>query len=218
MKLKFFTHVKKTALCFILLFCFISGSLMAQSDLKHFAISPGFGIGIGGCYPAGVNEYINNDLSGFITANAALYLYEEVHFFLNIKFKWLEITPIAEYAIGPKVVVGADRSYFFNRLSPGVLANLFIPMGSSGKNALFIGAGVQYHMMSFEGFKGNTPGYRVQLGFDLQFGNVNMQPTLAFILANAKNVFPFDFDNRDLNYTGGQLGINISFHKPVGHR
>jgi hypothetical protein len=218
LKLKFITSVKKNALCAVLFFCFITGSLKAQHDYKSFAVSPSFGFGIGGFNPAGVNEYINNDLSGFITTNAELYLYEEIHFSLNFKFKWFDISPIAEYAIGPKVVVGADRSYFFNRLSPGVLANFFIPMGSSGKNALFIGGGAQYHMMSFEDFKGNTPGYRIQLGFDLQFGRVNMQPILAFNLANAKNILPSDFNNRDLNYTGGQIGINISFHKPVGHR
>ena len=62
-------------------------------------------------------------------------------------------------------------------------------------------------------------GYRLQLGFDLQFGSFNMQPVLAYNIANA----PAEYEgtpvsNFDLNYTGGQIGINMSFHKPVSHR
>jgi hypothetical protein len=144
-------------------------------------------------------------------------MYEEVKAFLNFKTRWFDVVPMVEYAIGPKVVVGADASYFFNRLSPGVTADFFIPMGMSGKYALFLGGGAQYHMMTFEGYKGEAIGYRFQFGFDLQFGSFNLQPTLYYNLANAKNALPLEYENRDLDYTGGGLSINMSFHKPVSH-
>jgi hypothetical protein len=214
---KFYAAVQKLIICLTLSLYFISGPLQAQDDTKSFAFSPGFGIGIGIFNPKGVNEYIKDDLTDFITINAQIYMYEEVHFFLNFKFKWFDVTGLAEYALGPKIVIGGNGNYFFNRLSPGALANLFIPIGLSGKNALFIGGGAQYHIMSFEDYKANTIGYRVQLGFDLQFGHANIQPTLAFNIANAKNVLSSSQENRDLNYTGGQIGVNISFHKPVTH-
>jgi hypothetical protein len=200
----------------VMLFCFVAQPVKAQ-DMKKFAFGPGIGIGIGFFNPDGVNEYIKSDLSEYVTTNANLYMYEEVKAFLNFKTRWFDVVPMVEYAIGPKIVVGADATYFFNRLSPGVTADFFIPMGMSGKYAFFLGGGAQYHMMSFEGYKAETLGYRFQLGFDLQFGSFNLQPTLYYNLANAKDVISENTENRDLNYTGGGFSINMSFHKPVGH-
>lgn len=219
-KIKFFPISERLILWSVILFFFVAQPVKAQ-DMKKFAFGPGIGIGVGFFSPTGVNEYIKNDL-GENTINGDLYLYEEAKVFLNFKFKWFDVVPMVEYAIGPKWVINGDKSYFFNRLSPGVTADFFIPMGMSGKYAFFLGAGTQYHMMSFEGYKGETIGYRFQLGFDLQFGSFNLQPTLYFNLANAKNALRDDtvehtFKNHDLDYTGGGLSINMSFHKPVGH-
>jgi hypothetical protein len=211
-----FKFLSIAGLLSLMLFYIVVQPVKAQ-DMRKFAIGPGIGIGLGFFNPVGVNEYIAADLSEYVTTNADLYMYEEVKAFLNIKTKWFDVVPLVEYAFGPKIVVGADESYFFNRLSPGVTADFFIPMGMSGKYALFLGGGAQYHMMTFEEFKGEGIGYRFQLGFDLQFGSFNLQPTIIFNLANIKNVFPSDFDNRDLDYTGGGISINMSFHKPVGH-
>jgi hypothetical protein len=206
-----------------MLFCFVAQPVKAQ-DMKKFAFGPGIGIGVGFFNPDGVNEYISNDLSQYeiVFGNTNLYLYEEVKAFLNIKTKWFDVVPLVEYTFGPKIVVGADETYLFNRLSPGVTADFFIPMGMSGKHAFFLGGGAQYHMMTFEGYTANTIGYRAQIGFDLQFGSFNLQPTLYFNLANAKNGLPAEidgyvFENRDLDYTGGGFSINMSFHKPVAH-
>ena len=220
LNLKNFISFKRIALGSLLAICFIAEPLKAQDD-RIFAFSPGFGIGLGIFYPKDVNSYIEQDLSDYITTNAELYMYEEINAFLDFKFKWFEIITLAEYAIGPKIVIGGPQNYFFNRFSPGVLANVFVPLKSSERNALFIGGGVQYHKMSFEGYKGTTLGYRFQLGIDIQFPSINLQPTLAFIIANAKNSFSYEnyYTNIwDMNYTGGQIGIKISFHKPVPHR
>jgi hypothetical protein len=207
--------IRTLTVCLVILS--FTARLNAQ-DYKKFAFGPGFGIGIGGFNPVGVNEYIDRDLTNYITINTDLYMYETANFFLNFKFKWFDVTPLVEYAIGPKIVVGGNGNYFFNRLSPGVLADFFIPMGRSGKNAFFIGGGAQLHMMSFEGYEGQTIGYRAQMGFDIQFGKSNVQPYLAFNLAKATDVIFSNTSNRDLDYTGGQIGVNFSFHKIVGHR
>lgn len=221
MKLTFKNHVNCTKpakiLFLIVLSVYFSASAVNAQDFKKFAVGPGFGIGIGVFNPEGVNAYIRNDLSGYITMNADLYMYESVNLFLNIKTRWVDITPLIEYAIGPKVVIGGNGSYFFNRLSPGVLANFFIPVGMSGKNAVFIGGGAQMHMMTFEGYEGNDLGFRFQLGYDLQFGNFNLQPHLAFNVAKTIGESP-TAGLLDMNYTGGQIGVNMSFHKPVSHR
>ncbi len=216
--LRFCATAGKAFALLFLAFCFSTATLRAQDDSRKFAFGPGFGIGIGIFNPAGVNEYITNDLSNYITINTDLYMYESINFFLNFKFKWFDVTPLVEYAIGPKIVIGGKGNYFFNRLSPGALANFFIPIGNSGKNALFIGGGAQLHMMTFEGYEASTIGYRAQFGFDMQFGSTNLQPYLAFNLAKATDVITINYSNRDLDYTGGQLGILISFHKTVSHR
>jgi hypothetical protein len=219
-KSKFFSISGRLILWSLMLFCFVVQPAKAQ-DTKKFAFGPGIGIGIGFFNPGGVNEYIKNDL-GENTINGDLYLYEEVKAFLNFKTRWFDVVPMVEYAVGPKWVINGDKSYFFNRLSPGATADFFIPMGISGKYAFFLGGGAQYHMMSFKGYKGEAIGYRFQFGFDLQFGSFNLQPTLYFNLANAKNGLPAEidgyvFENRDLDYTGGGFSINMSFHKPVSH-
>lgn len=214
--LKVCSRLAKTLILLFLTVCLSVTAVKAQ-DSGNFAVGPGFGIGIGIFYPEGVNEYISNDLSNYVTFNTELYMYESVSLFLNIKTKLVDIIPLFEFAIGPKIVVGGKGNYYFNRLSPGVLANFFIPTGFSGKHAIFIGGGAQYHMMTFEGFEGNDIGFRVQLGYDLQFGNFNLQPLLAFNVAKTigKNSAGAPLD---MNYTGGQIGVNMSFHKPVLHR
>jgi hypothetical protein len=213
---KFFTDMRMFLLCSVLAVCFTSKPLAAQDNPKSFAFSPGFGISIGGFYPNEVNQYISDDLSGYITTNEKLYMYESGNIFLNFKFKWFDVTALTEYAVGAKIIVGADKNYLFNRFSPGVLANFFIPSGKSKRHAFLIGGGIQYHMMSFEGFKGNTIGFRFQAGYDIQFSHINVQPILAFNLANAKEA-KYNHSYIDLNYTGGQIGVNVSFHKPVLH-
>jgi hypothetical protein len=195
--------------------------LKAQGNDKKFATSGGLGIGVGFFAPKGVNDYIKADLSNYITTNESLFMYEEVNAFLNFKFRYFDITGIAEFALGPKFVVGAgnNTSYFFNRFSPGVLANVFLPTGSSGKYALFLGGGIQYHMMTFEGFSGQTLGFRGQLGYDLQVGRVDIQPTLAVnLIPKVRDKIEIDNTTYDMNYTGVQIGVNVSFHKPVLHR
>jgi hypothetical protein len=197
--------------------CLSTSPLNAQ-DFKKFAVGPGISINLGVFSPDDVNEYISDALSSYtiLFGNTDMIIYYELSAFLNFKTRWVDVQPTLTYAIAPKIIIGAE-SFYFSRVSPGVLANFFIPTGLSGKNALFIGGGFQYHMMDFDNFEGNDLGFRLQLGFDLQFGGFNLQPVLALNIAEAKGTAP-SASPLNMNYTGGQIGINMSFHKPVSHR
>jgi len=211
---------------FFLVLIFVSftffPSINAQnSNTKNFAVYPGFGLGFGFFYPKDVNEYIENDLPtmDYEIGFSDIIMYFEGHASLTFKIKWIDITSLVEYAIAPKyiAVTGSsegDYFYAFTRLSPGILTNFYFPIGS-GKHALYAGGGVQYHFMKFEEYKGNNIGFRLNAGISLQFRKFNLQPFIAFNIANAKDE---ESESFDLNYTGGQIGVNLSFHHPVAYR
>ena len=197
----------------------LSGAVLKAQDDRKFAFGPGFSINAGYFNPEGPNAYITEALSNYMILFGVtdMFLYYEVSGFLNFKSKWVEVTPTFAYAISPKIVSGAE-DFYFTRKSPGCFANFFIPVGFKGRNAIFIGGGVQYHMIQFEEFEGNHIGYRAQIGFDFQFGNFNLQPVIAFNIANVPDGMRVNETIYDMNYTGGQIGVNMSFHKPVSHR
>jgi hypothetical protein len=194
-----------------------------QDKVKTSALYPGFGIGLGIFYPGDVNEYIESHMPGNIlsqTGSTDLFMYEEIHAFLTYRIKWIDITSIVEYAFGPKWIIitnSTNQFYSFNRFSPGLLVNFYIPTGS-GRHAIYLGGGAQYHFMKFEEYKGGNIGLRVNAGYSIQFGKLNLQPYLAFNLAKAKDTETLEFNAFELNYTGGQIGLNLSFHKPIAYR
>lgn len=205
----------------LVLFCYVASLNAQSSNTANFAVYPGFGIGFGFFYPKDVNEYIENDLPAmdYQIGFSDMIMYFEGHVSLTFKIKWIDITSIVEYAIAPKYITVSGSSegdyfYSFGRLSPGVLANFYFPIGS-GKHALYAGGGAQYHFMKFEDYNGNNIGFRLNAGISLQFRNFNLQPYVAFNIANAKDE---EVENFNLNYTGGQIGVNLSFHRPVAYR
>ncbi|MCU0462550.1 MAG: hypothetical protein MUF36_11155 [Bacteroidales bacterium] len=214
----------RNTLILILLVFSLSSATMNGQDFKKFAFGPGISINIGVFSPEAVNNYIASALSSYtiLLGSTDLFMYEEVSAFLNFKTRWVDVSPTLVYAISPKIVIGAEN-FYFTRVSPGVLANFFIPTGLSGKTAFFIGGGLQYHMLKFTesdgpaDYEGNDLGFRFQLGYDMQFGSFNLQPVLAFNVAKTLGVNSAG-SRLDMNYTGGQIGINMSFHKPVSHR
>ena len=133
-----------------------SGNLLqAQWDIdKSSGLYPGFGIGLGVFYPEDVNNYIEADIpSNIITSYGTtdLYMYEELHAFLTYKIKWIDITGIMEYALGPKwIVISGSTNLFYNfrRISPGLLVNFYFPTGT-GRHAIYLGGGAQFHFMKF---------------------------------------------------------------------
>lgn len=212
----------------ILAFMFLLNSIMPglyarQGNDKTSGFYPGIGIGFGFFYPRGVNEYINNELSSYYMqyGTQEMFMYYDLEGSLTYKMKWFDVTALAEYAIGPKFILITNTSewitYGFSRFSPGMLADFYLPFGT-GRHAVFMGGGAQYHFMKFKTVKAHNIGFRIQAGVSLQFRKINIQPLLAFNIANAKDEMTVNEQLYDLNFTGGQLGVKLSFHQPIAHR
>jgi hypothetical protein len=200
--------------------------LRAQDSEKSFMVYPTFGVGIGFFYPKDVNTYIEDYMfpEALESYNTEIYMYLEVKGGVTFRLKNVDFGVIMEYDIAPKFVVvtggGEDDTYAFSRYSPELSANYYIP-GKSGKNAFFIGAGINYSFMEFEGIKASAPGVKLQLGYSMQFGKFNMQPYGAFRYVKGTDddvIWGMGNDKFELNYTGGQIGIILSFHQRMLYR
>src|SRR5512145_1652960 len=176
-----------------------------ESASKTSALYPSFGIGIGFFYPSDVNDYIDAELSNYITVNEDMYMYLEVKGGLTYRLKKVDFSGMLEFDVGPKIATSGDETYtyFFTRIAPEIGANYYIS-GRSGKNAFFIGAAVSYAWLKFEEFSASAPGIKGQVGYSMQFGKFNMQPYIAFRYNKATEdleIGSFDLDNAE-----GQIG------------
>ncbi len=189
-------------------------SLTAQeSGSKTSALYPSFGIGIGFFYPSDVNDYIDADLSSYVTVNEDMYMYLEVKGGLTYRLKNVDFSGMLEFDVGPKVTTGDETiTYFYTRIAPEISVNYYISTGS-GKNAFFLGGAVSYGFLKFEDFSASAPGFKAQVGYSMQFGKFNMQPYVAFRYNKATD--DLDIGSFDLDYTGGQIGLIFSFHPGI---
>ncbi len=113
----------------------------------------------------------------------------EIHGGVTFRLKNMDFSGELAFAISPKWIFvenGDNMSYYFNRVSPGISANYYIPMKSE-KMEFFLGGGVQYHFMKFEDFKANNPGFCLRAGISMQFGRFNMQPNVSFLYAKSED-------------------------------
>ena len=204
-------------LFFVLVLLFKMVSMNSQDSPVKFY--PSFGLSYGFFDPKDVNAFIKNDLSSHSIASTSgttdIFSYFEVRGGITVKMKRIDFNGIGEYAGAPKVVLvtnGNSRTYYFSRTTIGAVSDFFIPLGSSGKSSLFFGGGVLYNFMKFKSYTASSPGFRLQAGVSLQFGKFNLEPNLAFNYAKAtKHITNDDFV---MNYTGGQISLIFSFHKP----
>jgi hypothetical protein len=215
--------MKKIALTsFLLAFIFISNQ-MIQSQDAPIHVYPQFGLSLGFFYPSDVNDYMKTSMPSTYTVELGtqdMFMYFEILGGVTLRLKKVDITPSLEYAIAPKfisVTNGDDYSFNFSRISPGVSANYYIPVGS-GKHALFLGGGVQYHILHFEDFSASNPGFKLQAGISFQFGKMNVQPYGAFKYAKATDSSEEEWPDFNLNYTGGQIGVLLSFHPVISYK
>ncbi len=203
-----------------------SGSTKPASSEGNL-VYPTFGIGIGFFYPQEVNDYIQEDLlASYYTVNADIYMYLEIKGGITYRLKNIDFNALLEYDMAPKFVTvtnGSDNlSFSYNRLSPEISTNFYIP-GKSGRNAFFIGAGVNYSFLKFKEFSASAPGFKVQLGYSMQFKNINMQPYGAFRYTKATDSearwgVMDEHEGITLDYIGGQIGVIFSFHKKKSYR
>ena len=210
--------MKKFIFCTILALICIQFSF-SQTEGKTFYIKPGIGFGLGVFYPTEINDYIKDDLSDYITTNADLY----ANFFLRGSFgiqfnRYFVLEPVLEFAIAPKIIIGADGSYIFGRVSPGILANFHIPV-SNGKHSVFLGGGALFHYMWFEDYSGSTIGPAIQGGISLNFGkslNPEAYAGVNFARTQGKYNGSIYIDHPgppelQLAYTDFHLGLRVNF-------
>lgn len=192
-----------------------------ETTAKSNAVYPTFGVGFGFFHPEDVNDYIEYSLpSGYISEYGTedIFMLIDLHAGITFRMKRFDISAMLEYDIAPKFIIieGADnQTHVFSRVAPGITANIYIPVGT-GRHAFFLGGNVNYSFMSFKDFRASSPGFKLQLGFSMQFGKFNLQPFGAFNYASGK-----DTDNAawgkdfSLNYTNGQVGVYLSFHPAI---
>jgi hypothetical protein len=178
----------------------------------------GIGIGIGFFYPSAVNdrikeENLNIDVS---TGFEDIVMNLDLRASLTFKVKPnIDLSLVGEYAWGPKffIVIGADSRYFhFDKFSPLVIAKFHKPI-KSGRHSIFFAPGISYNFMKFTDYnkdvaKGNALGGRAEIGYSFNFGRMSMQPFILFDYAKAVDKSLNDFE---LNYSGGQIGIDFCF-------
>jgi hypothetical protein len=208
---------------FILLIFQPSSAVHAQeTNPQKMLIFPSFGVAVGFFYPGDVNDYIAASLaySGITKqyGTTDMFVNYQIHGGVTFRLKRMDFSGELAFAISPKwIFVENDynKTYYFNRVSPGISANYYIPMKSE-KMEFFFGGGIQYHFMKFEDFKANSPGFSLRAGISMQFGRFNMQPNVSFLAARGEVSDTYDTKGTSfyLNYTSGIIGIIMSFHSP----
>jgi hypothetical protein len=212
------------ALLFVLLV--LSAIMVRSQDTTRMssALFPTFGIGFGFFYPSDVNDYIQNEMNtlGYIEGyNTDLYMYFEIRGGLTYRIKSVDFSGIIEYDAAPKWVVvsggGDNLTYYYSRIAPAIMVNYYIPVGK-GRNAFFLGGGVNYSFMKFKDFNASNPGFKLQAGFNLQFGDFNLQPFGAFNYAKATDSSDPYWGDFVLSFVSGQIGVNFSFHPAINYK
>jgi hypothetical protein len=221
-----FSVSKVKALIWLAFMVIISWQTLLSQDstTKTFAFYPSFGLGIGFFYPSDVNDYMENDMASLGVAgsyNTSLYMYLEVKAGLTYRMKCFDITGGFEYDLAPKFIFVSGGSvssitYFYHRLSPEISSNYYISAKNS-KNAFFIGGGVNYSFLSFEEYSASAPGFKVQLGYSMQFDKFNLQPYGAFRYTRAIDSST-GIEDFVMDYTGGQFGLIMSLHPMIRYK
>ena len=215
--------MKKYAILFLIFIC-LGKSLNAQTksdiSVENKVDKPvyfGIGFGFGFFYPSDVNDYIKDEMSYVYLTSGVEDLFLNIVGRISLTYRInriIDLSWIAEYAWAPKYfsVSGGDNKYFhFDRISPGLIAKLHIPIGS-GRHSIFLAPGILYHFMKFEEFKADDFGVRIEAGLSFNFGKSNLQPFICYDYAKAKD--DLDFNNIrkfELNYSGAQIGVDFSF-------
>jgi hypothetical protein len=148
-------------------------------------------------------------------------MYLEAKAGLTYRLKSFDVTGGIEYNLAPKYVIVEGGSvssitYFYHRFSPEISANYYIS-NKNGKNAFFLGGGINYSFLSFEEFSASAPGFKLQLGYSLQFGKFNLQPYGAFRYTKVTDS-SHDMGDFVMTYTGGQIGVTMSFHPLIPYK
>lgn len=213
------TMSKRIVCTAILVFTVIS-IIQAQDEkikIKGNRFVVGIGFNIGYFNPEDVNQYIETwlDDKGYIETIGFTDMVLNLGGHINMGYRftdYIELYGTAEYCAGMKYFsIAGGNNYFFHirRISPGLVANVLIPLSYTGKNSFFVGAGIFFHMLKFEEYEETKAGFRGQIGVSLNNFNFNPQLFIAYDSAKATDKDqPQEFE---LDFSGFQLGINLNF-------
>jgi len=196
-------------------------------DVRRGLFLIGAGIGIGIFLPRDVNDYLS-DWTADQGASERLGFSEMLMNYVPrvtvtyIPIEYVQLQVLGEIGWAPKAMTisgsGADESEIFHyvRYSPGALANFHLPVNAN-RQAIFVGGGVLYHWLRFEGggadYKGEALGYRAQIGYRFYVRAIAPEIFVAFDYVKADSHKAIATGARDmiLEYTGGMIGGNFYF-------
>jgi hypothetical protein len=220
----FRNYCRIISITLLILLFYASNLLNAQETSSgNMKIYPSFGVAAGFFYPENVNDYIAASLvvAGVTKqyGTTDMFVNYEIHGGVTFRLKKVDFSGELAFAFAPKWIFvenGNNMHFYFNRVSPGISANYYIPMKSE-KMEFFLGGGVQYHFMKFKEFNASNPGFCLRAGISIQFGRFNMQPNVSFLYARSEDNFTgYSGENTFvMNYTSGLIGIIMSFHPPI---
>jgi hypothetical protein len=208
----------------------VSKTKISESQVKHKIFSLGIGFNFGFFVSediTDVNSHIyqktkaeeieNWGSSSVIRSDTLMYLSLVPRFTINIMpIRYLMIQILGEVAWGPKFVIdvmGESHTYNFMRYSPGLILNAYLPLGSTKKHSLFLGGGVLYNFLEFEGYEANSIGGRGQFGYRVDWTSLALEVFVAYDYARGESgeYNPYIGREMTLDYSSFLIGLNFYF-------
>ncbi len=161
--------------------------------------------------PEDVNAWIENDLGSYYITSGTSDLILNINMGIGFGFRFfnlVEIQPLIEYSVSPKVITGADKTYNFTKFSGGMMTNFLAPLSPTKKNSIIIGVGLLSNSMSFEDFSGSSVNPRFQTGVSINNKRFNPQVIIAYDLAKTTDD---EYEGFELDYSSVRIGVNLNF-------
>ena len=182
----------------------------------------GIGIVAGIFYPGDVNDLIEERTSHLViyTGIPGMIVNYGVKPSITVRInRIIEIEAFGEFAWAPKyILVDGDQSYYFSftRMAPGVTPKIHVPFGT-GRHSIFFAPAITYNFLKFKEFQdykveygARTVGGKMQVGFCLSFGKINLQPFIAYDHARASDRIG-GYSEFELNFSSFQFGVEFHF-------
>jgi hypothetical protein len=194
---------------------------LERATMPRFLVGGGLSLGV--FAPGDVNDALRWKTRGMVATQGFPDMF--LHFVPRVVVGFapienLELQLMGEAGWAPKVLTvvntGHTELVMFSRVSPGLLVNAVFP-NETRKRAVFLGAGALYHAMSFESYRGSTPGFRLQGGMRLMSQRhfvVDVLGAFDYAVAGTGRPKPTSSAEMFLNYTSVQLGANMYWGGP----
>ena len=194
--------------------------LPPENKTKPSRFGASFQIGIMFIDPMEVNTYIQKYVKAQI-GNGIVFLHTgdetinravNLNFSPSIKFNNYTLRCMADFGIASKSVTINSKENRFSvmRFSPGLLLDRFFHIDDQKK--FFVGAGIQYHFMSFENSPDNGFGGRIESGLRFRtLEETNYSFFLMFDFANQKTPTTIASKIKSIDFSGLGIGARIEF-------